>query len=232
MPDIDLYTESPELYDQLQQLRPDYLEAVQAAAVLAGRYAANSEIRVLDLCCGTAATTLKFSLLRALTRVELVDMNADFLRIAKASGIRTRELTTINIDVREYRPSKQFDVVFSMFAYHHVPDSDKEAYVKTIESALTQGGVLLLAEIFLPDKDSERAYYHALLQTIPKHEHTEELESFLEQTANSTDFEFKVSKTFADAQFVEKGFRLLEEQKIWPKTQDKEGTYVQVYRKS
>jgi trans-aconitate methyltransferase len=230
MPDIDLYTESPELYDRLQQLRPDYVDAVQAASALAARYAPNGELRVLDMCCGTAATTLKFSLLKPLAKVELVDMNPDFLRMAKSSGIRAQGLTVVNKDIRQYRPSKEFDLVFSIFAYHHVPDSDKEAYIHTIEGALIQGGVLLLAEIFLRDKDSERAYYHALLETIPENEHTKNLESFLEQTANSTDFEFKVPKTFADSQFRERGFHLLEEQKIWPKTQDEEGTYVQVYR--
>jgi trans-aconitate methyltransferase len=230
MPDIDLYTESPELYDRLQRLRPDYVDAVDAASVLAEKYTASGELRVLDMCCGTGATTLKFSRLKPLAKVELVDMNPDFLRLAKSSGIRAHELTVVNEDIRQYRPSKEFDLVFSIFAYHHVPDSDKEAYIKTIESALSPGGVLLLAEIFLRDKAGERAYYRALLETIPENEHTKDLESFLEQTANSTDFEFKVPKTFTDTQFRERGFHLLEEQKIWPKTQDEEGTYVQVYR--
>lgn len=230
MPDIDLYTESPELYDQLQQLRPDYVEAVEASSTLAAQHTESNDVRVLDICCGTGATTLKFSQRHPLAKVELVDMNSDFLRMAESSGIVTQELTVINKDARQYQPHRQFDLVFSIFAYHHMPDVDKQLYIDTIANALVQDGLLLLAEIFFRDKTSERAYYHDLLETIPESEHTDELESFLEQTANSTDFEFKVPKAISDNQFVQRGFRLIEERKIWPKTPDEDGTYVQVYR--
>lgn len=230
MPDIDLYTRSPELYDELQQQRPDYVEAVEVSSTLAARHATGSNILLLDLCCGTATTTLQFSKLRPAAMVELVDVNSEFLRIAESSGIVTQELIVINEDIREYQPGRDFNMVFSIFAYHHMPDEAKGHYIDTIANALIKDGVLLLTEIFFRDKASERSYYKELLEAIPRAKRTDVLRRFLEQTASSTDFEFKVSKAFADSQFQQKGFRLLEERKIWPKKPGDDGTYVQVYR--
>jgi len=230
MPDIDLYTQSPELYDTLQEMRPDYVDALDVSARLAARYTANADVRLLDLCCGTGAATYEFSKRNPLARVELVDINADFLRVAKSKGIATQELSVVDRDVRRYQAHRDFNVVFSIFAYHHMPDPDKGAYIGTIANSLVPNGFLVLAEIFFRSKTTEKAYYHQLLEAIGENDHWEELESFLEQTANSTDFEFKVPKGVADEQFREKGFHLVEEQKIWPKTQDEDGTYVQVYR--
>jgi ubiquinone/menaquinone biosynthesis C-methylase UbiE len=230
MSDIDLYTESPELYDQLQQRRPDYVEAIEVSSMLAARHTAGSNVRLLDLCCGTAATTLRFSQLHPAAKVELVDMNSEFLTMAESSGIVAQELVVVDKDVREYEPRRDFNLVFSIFAYHHVPDEDKGFYIDTIASALNQNGLLLLAEIFFQDKTSERAYYHDLLEAIPGDKRSDQLKSFLEQTANSADFEFKVSKTYADRQFLQRGFHLVEETKIWPKKPGDDGTYVQLYR--
>jgi trans-aconitate methyltransferase len=230
MPDIDLYTQSPELYDTLQEMRPDYVDAVDVSSTLAAKYTAGGDVRLLDLCCGTGTATCRFSQRHPLAEVELVDINPDFLRVAKSKGIVTQELTVIDKDVRRYQAHRDFNVVFSIFAYHHMPDPDKEAYIDTIVRSLLPNGLLFLAEIFFQDKASEKAYYRELLEAIPENEHWDELESFLEQTAQSTDFEFKVPKGVADDQFRRNGFHLVEERKIWPNTQDKDGAYVQVYR--
>lgn len=230
MPDIDLYTKNPGIYDQLQQRRPDYAEAIETSVALAAQHASANKIRLLDLCCGTATTTLRFSQLHPLAKAELVDLNSDFLRIAKSSGIITRELAVIFKDVREYRPHRDFDMVFSTFAYHHMPDRDKGCYIDTIAGSLSRNGLLVLTEIFFQDKARERDYYHDLIEAIPANERTDQLRSFLEQTANSIDFEFKVPRAFAESQFLQRGFQLIEERKIWPKKPGDDGTYVQVYR--
>ena len=56
------------------------------------------------------------------------------------------------------------------------------------------------------------------------------MKEFLLQTARSDEFEFKVSKKFADEQFKDNGFTLLEEIKIYPKNENSKGMFVQVYR--
>jgi len=229
MPDIDLYTQSPDQYDLLQELRPDYIEAIEACLTLASQYSRNGDIRLLDLCCGTGANSLKLSKMHPLTKVELVDINGEFLNMAASSGIVTQELSIVKEDVRHYRPIKEYNLVLSIFAYHHLPDRDKGAYIDRIAGALRQDGIVLLAEIFFRDKASEKSYYEHLIQAIPNDKRSHELTKFLEQTANSDDFEFKVPKSFADIQFRQRNFRLIEERKIWPQTKDENGTYVQVY---
>ena len=78
------------------------------------------------------------------------------------------------------------------------------------------GGILLLGEIYSPNKETTLAYYEHLIEAIPPRVRTPELEKFLNQTAESDDFEYKVSREFAHNQLTAAGFRLLDSIKIWP----------------
>lgn len=90
---------------------------------------------------------------------------------------------------------------------------------------------MILTEIYLPNQNLTTQYYKKLLDEIPTKNPL--LENFLTETANSTDFEFKVSKEFAAKQLQLLGFKEIESVKIWPldKTfDDSIGTFVQVFK--
>jgi cyclopropane fatty-acyl-phospholipid synthase-like methyltransferase len=163
----------------------------------------------------------------------LVDINKQFLDIALKSDIRALEIVPIESDILKVNLKAEHDLVISMFAYHHVPNQDKSKYIEVVKDALKVGGIFLLGEIYSPDKETTLAYYEHLLEAIPSRVRTHELEKFLRQTAESDDFEYKVSRDFAHNQLTAAGFKLLDGIKIWPtdKTFTPDvGTFVEVWQ--
>lgn len=235
MVDINVYTEVNK-YEKFQFLRPDYVKAISTSLRLAKKYTKElHQIVLSDFCCGTGSNTKKFAqLIGGIKKAILIDINKKFLKIAKSSRIKTETLETINKNILEFKPKEKSDIILSIFAYHHIQDKEKEIYVKKIKESLNNNGILILTEIYLPTKELCLKYYNKLFNQIPKKKVIPGLKEFLKQTAESTDFEFKVSKDFADKQFEGARFTKIEEIKIWPlDTYFKKdiGTFVQVYKK-
>ncbi len=232
MADVDLYSH-PEKYELFQSKRQDYVGAIKMAILLALKNApAKKELVIADFCCGTGSNTKLFSHKNPLRKAILVDINKGFLEIAKESEIHSKEIKALCKNVLNAKFSKEADIVFSIFAYHHIPNSKKYLYLKKVKSVLKKGGVFVLAEIYFPDKKSGKDYYSKLFDSIPKSKRISGLKKFLMQPAASDDFEFKVSKYFAEKQFAKEGFYKKEEVKIWPRNMNSgedTGTFVQIF---
>jgi hypothetical protein len=102
-----------------------------------------------------------------------------------------------------------------------------------VKRALKPGGVLLLGEIYSPDKATTLSYYSHLWEAIPAGDRSPELEKFLKQTAESDEFEYKVSRAFAHDQLRVAGFTLVSATKIWPMDKtfaEDVGTWVEVWK--
>lgn len=231
--DIGIYTENPEKYMELQNMRPDYRVAIEQTISLVQKYLdGKGPITLVDFCGGIGNVTRKVSESLPVAQATIVDINGEFLKIAQSSGIKAEQLETIHSDVLETHLGKESDLVLSVFAYHHLPDDKKEKYLKIALENLKEGGILVLTEIYIPNKELTKEYYKKLLRKIPSKNPF--LEKFLTETAESADFEFKVSKEFADKQLKSVGFQELESVKIWPLDGDFSediGTFVQVFRK-
>lgn len=232
--DIDAYKEYNKYMD-FQNRRLDYVKAIKESIRLAAKYTQNKEgLVVADFCCGTGNNTkLLAEKVGSLAKVLLVDINKGFLDIARQSEIKSNELKFYNEDILNVEFEKECDLVLSVFAYHHVKDSEKHRYIEQIKSCLKDGGFLILTEIFLENRQKCINYYEKLFSAIPVQDRIPGLENFLMQTALSNDFEFKIGKKVADAQFRNAGFKLVEETKIWPldnAMKKDEGTFVQVYK--
>jgi len=124
-------------------------------------------------------------------------------------------------------------VVLLIFAYHHIPDKKKLELLKKIFLLMETECILVVAEIYFDKKANGIIYYNELFDALPVEKQVPALRQFLEQTAQSKEFEFKVPKQFADSQFESVGFKRIFEEKIWPagKGNVAEGTFVQVYTK-
>jgi len=231
--DIHLYNLHPEKYSELQNLRPDYKSAIDVTVSLAIKHLKNrNEISVADFCGGIGNVTKKIAENMPVSKASIIDINKEFLNIAELSGIKVKELETINSDILNVKLKKDFDLILSVFSYHHVTDDKKEKYLEIALNGLREDGFLILTEIYLPDQDITKQYYRKLLDEIPTKNSL--LENFLTETANSTSFEYKVSKEFAARQLEMLGFKEIESVKIWPldNTFDENiGTFVQVFRK-
>ncbi len=234
MVDVDVY-EHVENYEIFQNLRPDYIKAINTSIGLALKYTGGARnIMVSDFCSGTGSNTKKYAeLVGGVKKAALVDINKSFLEIAQSSNIKAKTLMAVNNDILKIKPNPESDIVFSIFAYHHITNPKKKAYLNKVKESLKTGGILIFTEIFLPTKELCLKYYNKLLNEIPKNKIVPGLEVFLKQTAESNYFEFKVSKEFADKQLKESGFIKIEEIKIWPLDNSFEkdiGTFVQVYK--
>ncbi len=232
MNDIDLYEQSADKYEELQEKRPDYVYAQKAFLDLVLIHLKGNLV-IADFCCGTGNNTHLLSQKFPLQKATLIDINKQFLEIAAKSGINTIEIIPVQSDILKVNLKAEHDLVISMFAYHHVPDQDKQKYIEVAMSALKSGGILLLGEIYSPDKETTLAYYEHLLEAIPSDIRTMELQKFLRQTADSDDFEYKVSQKFAHNQLIAAGFKLLDSIKIWPtdKTFAQDvGTFVEAWK--
>jgi SAM-dependent methyltransferase len=234
MTDIDLYTESANKYEELQEKRPDYSAARRAFYDLAvAQFKNQGPISVTDFCSGTGNNTKLLSEHLPIEKAAPIDINKEFLEIALHSGIKAKEVITIQSDILTAALAPEYDLVISMFAYHHVPDADKGKYVEAVKCELKPGGVLLLGEIYSPDKATTLSYYSHLYEAIPVGERSLELEKFLKQTAESDEFEYKVSRAFAYDQLRAAGFTLLSATKIWPTDKtfaEDVGTWVEVWK--
>ncbi|MEI6238299.1 MAG: class I SAM-dependent methyltransferase [bacterium] len=234
MIDIDLYEQSADKYEELQERRPDYVYARKAFLDLVKIHFNNAgELTIADFCCGTGNNSLHISQRLPVKKVTLIDINKKFLDIAIKSSIHASEIVPVQSDILNVELKGEHDLVISMFAYHHVRDQVKAKYIEIVKDALKVGGILLLGEIYSPDKQTTLAYYKHLIEAIPVNVRTPELEKFLKQTAESDDFEYKVSQKFAHDQLIAAGFSLLDSFKIWPKdnkfTPDV-GTFVEAWK--
>ncbi|PIN93552.1 hypothetical protein COU54_02635 [Candidatus Pacearchaeota archaeon CG10_big_fil_rev_8_21_14_0_10_31_24] len=234
MGDINVYSEQDN-YLNFQNLRPDYVNAIDKSIEFATNYISSSlKITLADFCCGTGNNTkLVAEKLRGIKKAILIDINEGFLKIAKDSKIETNQIEIVNTDILKARFDANCDLVLSIFAYHHVPDKDKSKYLSQVKKALKKGGILILTEIYFDNPQECLKYYRKLYESINKEKLIPGLKDFLEQTANSQDFEFKVSKKFADEQFLKEGFKKLAEKQIYPTDNSfgkGQGTFVQVYK--
>jgi ubiquinone/menaquinone biosynthesis C-methylase UbiE len=233
MTDIKVYQEG-NIYQNFQHLRLDYPSAISASLDLADKHSKHlNEITMSDFCCGTGTNTKKFAeRLGKIKKATLIDINSKFLELAKLSPSPIQELEIINGNVLQAKVSNESDIVLSIFAYHHISDEEKRVYIKKIKEALKKDGILILTEIYIPNREIAKEYYHKLIKEIPETDHIPGLEEFLKRTSENTDFEFKVPKEIADKQFEEEGFRKVEEVKVRPLDNSFEediGTFVQVY---
>lgn len=215
MSDIELYDKSPDAYEDLQLRRPDYVQSLEAFRKLAREYLGQKEIVIADFCCGTGKNTALLAQDINVRKAILIDINKKFIDIAKSRDIKAQVVTIVS-DILTAPLTCECDAIISMFAYHHVSDDKKEQYIEQIRSALKKDGVLLLGEIYTPNKAVTLKYYEKLLIEIGANSKRTELKKFLTETAESDNFEFKVSQDFAHAQLKASGFQLLKSEKIWP----------------
>jgi SAM-dependent methyltransferase len=116
MTDIDLYTESANKYEELQEKRPDYSAARRAFFDLAvAQFKNKGFISVADFCSGTGNNSKLLSEYLPIEKAVLIDINKEFLEIARRAGIKAKEVVTIQSDILTAAriPSGDLDVRLS-----------------------------------------------------------------------------------------------------------------------
>ncbi|HZJ40935.1 MAG TPA: class I SAM-dependent methyltransferase, partial [Candidatus Saccharimonadales bacterium] len=159
--DISLYNTHPNKYNDIQNLRPDYKKAIETTVELAIKYMdGKNAVSIADFCGGTGAITKKIADIINIDKAKIIDINQDFLNIAQKADIKVKKLEASCSDILDIKLDKEYDLILSVFAYHHVPDDKKEKYLKQVLDGLKKNGILVLTEIYLPNKEITLEYYH------------------------------------------------------------------------
>ena len=115
------------------------------------------KLTAIDIGCGTGAFSIYAS--KYLKKIYAVDVSKEMLKIAKAKA-KVAEIKNIefcNSGFLQFQPDKKVDVVFSKWAFHHLPDYWKQAALLNINKMLKPDGILLLSDlVFKFDPDFEK----------------------------------------------------------------------------
>ncbi|MEU3660505.1 methyltransferase domain-containing protein [Streptomyces sp. NPDC032940] len=154
-------------YDHLTALNPGYRTDLQRSARRLALPDGGAGLHLLDLGCGTGASTL--ALLRAApqARITAVDASAGMLRRALAKPWPTR-VRFLHLTAEELATAHEsegpFDAVFAAYLFRNVTDPD--AVLGTVRALLRPGGRFAAHEYSLSGARVHRALWSAVCRGL------------------------------------------------------------------
>ncbi|MFC8710670.1 class I SAM-dependent methyltransferase [Streptomyces sp. NPDC057197] len=152
-------------YDRLTALNPGYRTDLLRSARRLRLPGGGAGLRVLDLGCGTGASTR--ALLRAAphARITAVDASSGMLRRALAkrwpAGVRFRHLTAEEVAAAGEGP---YDAVFAAYLFRNVTDPD--GVLAAVRSLLRPHGRLAVHEYSLSGSPAHRALWTGVCRGV------------------------------------------------------------------
>ncbi len=138
--------ENAEIYDDQMESFRDYEN--EAKLIIDGCGFKNPEnSTVIDIGCGTGAFAIHAA--KYFKKVYAVDVSKEMLHIAKSKakvkGIENIEFC--NSGFLQFQLNTEVDLVFSKWAFHHLPDYWKQAALLNINKMLKMDGVFFLTDL-------------------------------------------------------------------------------------
>lgn len=115
---------------------------------------------ILDIGAGTGLFSCMVLERFPKARIELVDISAGMLDIARRRLSGYDSVTFTEADITEFEPTGQYDIIISSLAIHHLTDADKQSLYTKIFSSLKTGGEFVHAEQVLAVNDELAERYH------------------------------------------------------------------------
>ena len=150
-------------YDLLTGLNPGYHRHLRMSA---GRLAAHPGSRILDLCCGTGASTAALLDVHPEARITAADASAGMLTEARAK-LSPHRVDFVQADAMNPRSAGitgPFDAVFMAYGIRNMSDPDR--CLEGLYELLLPGGTLCLHEYSVADSAWARARWHAVSAAI------------------------------------------------------------------
>lgn len=127
------------------KLIPYYKEMVQAI-IATIPFQSDKEIDIIDLGCGTGTISHAIQQQYTHAKFTLVDIAENMLKTAEQK--LGKSCTYINSDFNNFDFDKQYDVIVSSLALHHLEtDSEKQLFYNKIYKALKDGGVFINGDV-------------------------------------------------------------------------------------
>lgn len=126
-------------------------------------FSKDAKANILDLGIGTGTTAADF--LERYPAVKLTGVDASSKMIEhsrhKLEQFKSRaELVQCNF--KDFQPTGQFDLVYSILAVHHVPDEDKETLFRRIRAILKSGSAFIIIDLVNGASDELTKRYQTL----------------------------------------------------------------------
>ncbi|MCA1273059.1 class I SAM-dependent methyltransferase [Streptomyces rubiginosohelvolus] len=162
----EAFDEGSAAYDRLVAASPGYHAHLRRSARRLGLADGGAGLRVLDLGCGTGASTEALIAAAPLARVTGVDASAGMLERAAAKPRLTHvEFVHAPAETLAGRlPPGSFDAVFAGYLFRNVQDAD--AVLGLVRRLLVPAGRLAVHEYTLGGSPVDRAVWNAVCSTI------------------------------------------------------------------
>ncbi|GHF96035.1 class I SAM-dependent methyltransferase [Streptomyces thermodiastaticus] len=146
-------------YDTLVALNPGYHAHLRRSVRRLGLPAGGAGLRLLDLGCGTGASTAALRSVLPAAHITAVDASTGMLRRAAAKPW-ARDVTFVHAPVEHLSDAGvrgPFDAVFAAYLLRNVRDPD--AVLATVHDVLRPGGRLAVHEYTLSGRRTDRAVW-------------------------------------------------------------------------
>lgn len=153
-------------YDRLTALNPGYHAHLRRSARRLGLPAEGAGRRILDLGCGTGASTAALAATLPAAEITGVDVSAGMLQRARAAH-RSPRMTFVHAPVERLAEAGvrgPFDAVLAAYLLRNVTDPD--AVLATVHALLAPGGRLAVHEYTLSGRAAHRAVWTAVCKAI------------------------------------------------------------------
>lgn len=114
----------------------------------------NKDLNILDVCCGTANTSIAIAQKNATHKIIGIDMSPDMLTVAR-NKISRKNLSNIELmqmDATNIKIFKQFDVVTTSLSLHEMPKDVMNTVISEMNRLLTDNGRIYIIEWSKPEK--------------------------------------------------------------------------------
>jgi len=136
--------EAKEFDEIILNLIPYYKQMVEAL-VLSIPFDKEENIEVIDLGCGTGTLASSIKQRFKNSQITCLDIADNMISVAKTKLEKFRDIRYIVSDFYKFNFYKDYDVIVSSLALHHLADDeDKKMFYRKIYDSLTNRGVFLL----------------------------------------------------------------------------------------
>ena len=160
-----LFDEAAESYDRARrQLVPD-LDGFYGAVLESIPFRREEEIRVLDLGAGTGLLSAMVAKRFPRSRVTLVDLSVEMLRVARRRFALAGEAGRFEFRNMDYartslpRGVGGYDLVVSALSIHHLTHGDKRELFEKVHGSLAKGGYFANADQVQGETPEEESGY-------------------------------------------------------------------------
>ncbi len=123
-----------------------------------GKENSKDKFRVLDLGCGPGRLTRKIGeALENIPNAEVVglDISSGFIKFANEHETHKKVLYLETDFLKENFSAQKFNIILMQGLVHHVPKTERKAWLMKCKELITENGILVIGDEFIPDYSSE-----------------------------------------------------------------------------